>query len=458
MPLLFEGKNISKTQFGISVFSLSRQKEVFSHNESKVFSPASTVKILTSMVALRRLGSDFRFVTRLKGAGWDARGVLKGNLYLIGGGDPSLDIAALYQLAREARRRGLRKIHGAIVTDDWLFDQERYDAARIPSESERPYNAPIGALSLNQNTFSVFLYGDGPKKKPKLAAEPESDYLKFSNQLRSSGGKELSLSLKRKEVSATSETFVVSGKLGAKHEGTQLRANVVNPWNFAGAVFQKVLKDVGIEVSERKIFHEKAPDHLPVIASHSSHALSEVLLAMNKTSNNFMADSLVKTLGGEVFGYPGTAEKGLRVITEEATRLGINNAGFRFVSGSGLSRYNRMSPQHFVRLFRSAYSDFDLLPEWLSSFSIAGVDGTLERRMQGNPAFGRFRAKTGTIDGVSALAGLVQTKAGELLTYAVLIQGSARSGWQDDFARLLSEYRSDTSEKVILTESETAKQ
>jgi serine-type D-Ala-D-Ala carboxypeptidase/endopeptidase (penicillin-binding protein 4) len=444
---LFRSKKIAAKDLGVSIYSLSEQKEVLGRNVDKVFSPASTVKILTALTALRRLGPDYRFQTSVRVENlWDRTGLLKGKLYLVGGGDPSLSVESLYRLARELKRRGLRKISGSLAMDDWIFDQERFDSSRIPSESERPYNAPAGGLSLNRNTVRIFAApGSGELKPLKLTMEPDSDTILLKNLSKTTMGSISSpLVIRRSSTKDMEETLTVSGQMALTDSEVWESRNIVNPWAFAGGAFKKILAEVGIIVTG-KLEHSKLPEASVVVAEAESLPLSEILFEANKNSNNFVADSIVKTLGHEVFGKPGTMEKGIRVVGEEANRLGINNNGFRFVSGSGLTRYNRMSPKHFTDLFRAAFADFDVLPEWLSSLSIAGIDGTLGKRMHGNPAFGRFRGKTGTIDGVSALTGLVQTKKGELLAYAVLINRSSGGEpfrqWQDTFGRILAEYQ-----------------
>ena len=208
---------------------------------------------------------------------------------------------------------------------------------------------------------------------------------------------------------------------------------------------QSFLELRGVKITGARIRHEQTPAGARKIAELESLPLREIVVLMDKFSNNFIAEALVKTLGKEIKGAPGTTEKGLEVLREEATRLGLNTAGFNIVSGSGLTRDNRVSARQFVQLLNSAYLDFDVLPELLSSLPIAGKDGTLKKRMKGTSAYGRLRAKTGSIDGVAALAGIVQTRGGELLAFSVLMNDKRKNPgamrpWQNYFGQALADF------------------
>ena len=214
----------------------------------------------------------------------------------------------------------------------------------------------------------------------------------------------------------------------------------------------------GIKFSKSSsVKHAQTPLTARKLSVLESLPLREIVTLMNKFSNNFIAESLVKTLGREFKGAPGTTEKGIAVIMEEATKLDINTSGFNLVSGSGLTRENRTSARQFVKLLNAAYLDFDVLPELLSSLPIAGKDGTLRRRLSGTSAYGRLRAKTGSIDGVSALAGVVQSRNGELLAFAVIMNDKAKvpgamHPWQNYFAQTLADFN----RKTPLSEKPTA--
>ncbi|HFB67686.1 MAG TPA: D-alanyl-D-alanine carboxypeptidase/D-alanyl-D-alanine-endopeptidase, partial [Calditrichae bacterium] len=164
------------------------------------------------------------------------------------------------------------------------------------------------------------------------------------------------------------------------------------------------------------------PDNARILVVHHSEPLSVVALHTNKPSNNLSAEMLCKTVGAEVYGVPGTWDKGLSAIRAYLDSLGIDSTTYEIVDGSGVSRYNLVFPHMLVILLRGISSDFEIEPEFTASLPIAGVDGSLQHRMKGTPAEGVLRAKTGTLSGVSALSGYTETADGERLAFSILMQ------------------------------------
>lgn len=443
LSFIFKDEKLNRTDVGIEVYSLNRQQSLFSINPEKPLSPASAIKVLTGVVALKKLGPDFTFKTRVYMDGTLQGGVLKGNLYLKGDGDPSLVSERMYMLATQVARSGFKTVQGQIVIDDWTFDQARIDASRIPSDTDRAYNAVVGGLSFNYNTTTAY-FRPG-KNKAEVFVEPDTGYIKVQNEskvsARGSGYKLVASRIAGKE----GDTLLVRGSMPQGLSEQKSHFNITSPVLYAGFAFRYYLGLLGIQVVNKSIGHKEVPITAQQIAELESLPLREIVTLMNKFSNNFIADTLVKTLGRQMMGSPGTMDKGLQVIREEATKLGINSKGFRVVSGSGLTRENRMSSRQFIQLMNAAYLDFDVLPELLSSFPIAGKDGTLRSRMKGTSAFGRLRGKTGTIDGVVSLVGIVQSKGGELLAFSVLMNDksqkpSAMRPWQNYFGQALADF------------------
>lgn len=450
LAFIFKDEKLDRTHLGIEVYSLTRQESLFELNPDAPLSPASTIKLLTAVVGLKKLGPDYTYRTEVLADGPIQNGVLKGNLYLKGGGDPSLVSERMYLLVAEVLRSGIREITGTIFADDWVFEQIKVDPARIPTDTDRPYNAPIGGLSFNYNTTTVYFRpGDTLGAKPRVMVEPDTGYITVLNQAKTgrpgSGNQLVASRVKGK----AGDTILVKGTLAQGAAEQRSYFNIVSPPLYAGYALRSYLEMRGVRVHGREIRHQQVPPSARKIAELESLPLREIVTLMNKFSNNFIAEVLVKTLGKEIRGAPGTVEKGLDVVREEATRLGINTAGFHVVSGSGLTRENRVSSRQFVQLMNAAYLDFDVLPELLSSLPIAGKDGTLRRRMKGTSAYGRLRAKTGSIDGVATLVGMVQARGGELLAFSVLMNdktkdpGSMRP-WQNYFGQALADFNRKT--------------
>lgn len=164
LAFIFKSEELKKTKLSVMVYSLSRQEELFSLDADKSLSPASTIKLLTAYVALKKLGTNFRFKTQFLSNGVIRDGVLQGDLIVRGGGDPTLDSKEIFSFVQELKRFGLNKINGNILVDDTVFDEIIYDPDRIENRSDRPYDAPVGGLNFNYNTAKIFIRGESEKK------------------------------------------------------------------------------------------------------------------------------------------------------------------------------------------------------------------------------------------------------------------------------------------------------
>ena len=446
LRFIFKDEKLDKTHIGVEVYSLTAQESLFQLNNNMPLSPASTIKLLTALTSLKRLGADFTYKTEVYADGPIRNGTLEGNLYLVGSGDPSLVTERLYLLVDDILRNDIRKINGSIIVDDWTFDQVSIDPNRIANDNDRAYNAPIGGMSFNYNTTTVYFRpADAVGKKPRIYVEPDTGYITIQNKGNTTArGTKYSLVASRTK-GENGDTIVVRGNVPLGM-GEQLRHfSITQPAIYAGSALRYMLEQRGVTIAKHEVKKQKAPTNATKIATLDSLPLREIVTLMNKFSNNFIADTLVKTLGREIKGAPGTTEKGLEILVDEATKMNINSAGFNVVSGSGLTRNNKITASQFIKLLNSAYLEFDVLPELLSSLPIAGKDGTLKSRMKGTAAYGRLRGKTGTIDGVSALVGVVQSRGGELIAFSVLMNDASKAAsgmrpWQNYFAQALAEF------------------
>lgn len=442
---------LDRKKLSIAIYSLSRQEFLYSLNPDTAMNPASAVKLLTAAVVLKKLGPEYTFKTQVFASKKPSGGALQGDLILVGSGDPSFVTERAHLLADQVIRSGVKKVSGDIWVDDWAFDQVRYDESRIPTTTDRPYNAPVGALSFNYNTTTVYVRpGEKAGAKAKVFVEPDTGFIKIDNKAQTvSGQANETLQASRVSASPSGETIRITGSIPITSSEVTKYFNVVHPARYSGFALRFFLKQRGVEFTEgSQVLHKPRSPSSVQIAELESLPLRQVVTLMNKFSNNFIADVLVKTLGREVKGSPGSVESGIQVLNEESLRMGIRTEGFKVVSGSGLTRDNRMSSQQFVKLFNKSYRDFEVLPELLSSLPIAGRDGTLSRRMKDTKAFGVLRAKTGTINGVSSLVGAVQSAGGELIAFSLMINDDSKNytqlrNWQDHIANALSEYRRD---------------
>lgn len=197
-------------------------------------------------------------------------------------------------------------------------------------------------------------------------------------------------------------------------------ASTMSRARACGLLLKTALIENGIHVPA-EIVSGTVPSDAQVVAKHLSPSLADILKLMNKPSDNWIAELIFKTIGAEVMGEPGTWQKGRQTVTEFLSEIIGDPPTYRFVDGSGLSRYNLLSAELLIDLLVYMYQNFQLMPEYLASLPIAGVDGTLKNRMQGMYAEKVLRAKTGTLSGVSALAGYTITADDEVFAFGILI-------------------------------------
>lgn len=444
LDYIFKDEKLKKTKVGVSVYSLSRNEPLYDYNSGEALSPASTIKILTSYVALKRLGTDFTFKTYLLTDGKIENGILNGNLYFKGGGDPGLVTERLYLMAEELGRWDIKKIKGDLIVDESIFSTQGDENRIIDNALDRPYNAPVNGLSFNYNTTTVY-FRPGLKvgDKVRVYPAPDTGFLEIENRAKTVKGSLNALQASRQSIRGK-EILVVSGSLGLNGGEQRSYFNIEQGALYAGHALRMMLREKNISLSG-SIKKGPTPVQTKQLVEFNSQPLRELVLLMNKFSNNFMADSLVKIVGLEARGGPGSISKGLDVLSEEATALGINKNGFQITSGSGLARQDRICAQQFIDIFKTAYNNFTIFPELMSSLPIASVDGTLKKRMKDSAAAKRLRGKTGSIAGVSTLVGVVQSKGGELLAYAVLLNDqTAEPGslkpWQNYLGQALSDF------------------
>jgi D-alanyl-D-alanine carboxypeptidase/D-alanyl-D-alanine-endopeptidase (penicillin-binding protein 4) len=286
--------------------------------------------------------------------------------------------------------------------------------------------APAGALSLESNAVAVHIApGEAAGGKALVELEPDSNFFVLDN--RTTTGPERSL----RRLFVTSlpqgdkQKIVVSGRIPLGAPPTTVWRKIDQPTFFFGQTLKSLLASRGIKIRGRVRRAAVPKDAMPYLL-HESETLDLVLKKTNKHSSNFIAEQLVKTLGAQASGAPGSWAAGIAAIEEFLGKdVGIPLGTFVMKNGSGLNDTNRFSAAQICRLLRFMWQRFPLAPEYLSSLPIAGKDGTVHTRMEGTDAAGRLRAKTGTLENVSALSGYVEAKSGEKLVFALMVNDFA---------------------------------
>jgi len=452
---------IARGFWGIDVASLPAGKAVYSQNEDKLFTPASNTKLFTTAAVLALIGPNYRFRTTLETTGTlDRYGRLTGDLVLVGRGDPNLSgralpynvrterapdaIKALEDLADALVQKGVKYVDGDIVADDSYFAFERYGEGWSQDDLIWGDGAPVSALTINDNVvFVSILPADRPGERAFVNVSPFADYYHLDNRIMTTpqGTGPRKIYINREPGS---NLLTLWGNIPQDDAGANEALAIDDPADFAARLLRRLLEKRGIVVYGKPRTHhtelanlstfsvttlasasgggdERQPRPLNqplVLASYQSQPLVQDLRVINKVSQNLHAEILLRLLGREK-GASGTIEGGMEVVRGFLTQAGISSDEYIFYDGSGLSRQNLVTPHAIVKLLE--YADKQpWIADYLDSFPVAGMDGSLAERFRGTPAQGRVRGKTGSLGHVKALSGYITTLKGERLAFSIM--------------------------------------
>lgn len=403
----------------VYIISLDSNREIYSLNHSSLMMPASVNKLFVTAAALRQLGVSHRFRTAVYGDSIDGLGRIKGDLYLKGFGDPELKAADLEALAYRLRAMGLKQVSGDLVADAGYFDTTSFGYGWMWDEGPYAYNAPVSALSLNRNTFEIGLRpGARPGRRPRAELNPRTAYLSIDNKaITVRAGNKARIRADRSFAGA-GDLVSITGSMAADQGVSYLLRTVTNPALYCGTVFREALVASGIKISG-EVRAGATPPEKPELTWHASPPLYQIIRSMNKESDNFTAEMIFRQLGNGRDSLSPDSLQNNR-LTEMLKNMGFGGESFRIADGSGLSRYNLCSAEQLVRVLSETYRDPALRPELLTSLPIAGTDGTLAKRLMEDQHKGIIRAKTGTLTGVSSLAGFVSGPKNKTYCFAVM--------------------------------------
>lgn len=388
---------------------------LFQNQASKDLIPASITKVITAGAVLKHFPPGTKFKTQILAEG--------NNLFLKGGGDPGFVSETLWFLVNHYIRNGVKTVEGDIVVDDTLFDSLRFDPSRQKTRVDRAYDAPTSAMSFNWNSVNVFVRPGSKVGEPgRVFLDPENEYTSLRASVQTVAGAGNDLLVDRDETKS-GDVLIVKGKIGVNSNEVVVFKNITKPDLWAGAQLKAFLKQRGVEV-KGKIRTGVVPASAKVVAEVESKPIEQMVADMNKFSNNYVAEMLTKNLG-VLQGTPGTISKGIETMRAYLKDLGVSPDEARILNPSGLTRDNRLSARALWKVLWDLDSQLAYQPEFFASLPIAGVDGTLKRRMKGSPAERWVRAKTGYLDGVVSLAGYAGRKDGRVVTFVLIYNGSA---------------------------------
>lgn len=399
-------------------------KRILGHQETLPMNPASVMKLVTSWASLEILGPTYTWKTRYTSPAQIRDGVLEGDLHIAGGGDPRLSRESLWQTVHRLRALGVRRIRGDVVTDRSLFRLPPHDPGAFDQRPLRPYNAGADALGIDYGAFSLHMQPQGGRVLIQADLLPAG--LRLENRISRSKGRCADPSAGLQARLAPTGAPMVLEISGQVAEG----CTEAFDWNLAplsqAQLFEGLFRTLWQEAGGRLDGHFRngpAPADTHLLVEQPSPPLPEILRDMNKWSNNVIARTLLATLGSQGEAPrpdEDSAQAGARRVGEQLAAAGIPTAGLVIENGAGLSRIERTSAATLGALLAHAWHG-PYMPELMASLAIAGRDGTARRRLADSPSAGRAHVKTGTLNGVRALAGYVLSHKGERYSVVLLI-------------------------------------
>ncbi|WP_338471693.1 D-alanyl-D-alanine carboxypeptidase/D-alanyl-D-alanine-endopeptidase [Niallia sp. XMNu-256] len=409
---------------GISVRCASTGEILYEHNGDIRMRPASNLKLFTAAAALSVLGQNYQFKTELRTDGEIEGQILKGNLYLKGYGDPTLLKEDLTNMAKRLSHSGVTKIEGSLIGDDSWYDDVRLSPDLVWSDESAYYGSQISALTISPDkdfdSGTVLMDispGSNIGEPAQIQLSPATNYVQVINQtLTGSPEGNTDLSVERKHGT---NTVIVKGFLPIETKTEKEYISVWEPTVFVLDLFKGELEKQGIKLLGTGK-PGVTPQNTDILASHTSMALSELLIPFMKLSNNGHAETLVKEMGKRRLGE-GSWEKGLQVLKEELPTFGVNPTDVVIRDGSGISHVNLIPANEISQLLFHVQKEV-WFPAFATSLPVAGkqnkmVGGTLRNRMK--PL--NVKAKTGTLSTVTSLAGYVETKDGKTVIVSILL-------------------------------------
>lgn len=411
-------KHLKKVQFGIHIIDADSGRTVYAKNSAEPMTPASNMKIVASAAALRFLGSDYEFTTKV--------GFIGRTLVVVGAGDPLLGDEKtdrkygrksgwfVEAIAAAVKESDVKRLDGIIV-DSTFFDNDRVHPDWPPDQLNRPYACEVSGLNYNGNCIRLKVFRDGPRVGYSVV--PASEYLTFTNQVKAVSSGSSRAGAYRNH---TPNVLTIKGKC---RTSTTFDVAIEGPAMFFGAVLKKHLELAGVAVDggiEEK--YVKSDRGLKIIMKHKT-LLSDVLQRCNKDSFNMAAEVLVKTLSAEKTSgrINGEWGHGLSLIGRYMTRLGIDASEFNLADGSGLSKNNKLSPHAVTSVLRDVYASDDWAM-YKGSLAIGGVDGTGAKYFREAKYKGKVFAKTGYISSVRAYSGYIETGSKRYI-FSILTKG-----------------------------------
>ena len=381
--------------------------------------PASTMKLLTTLVALDLLGPAYTWRTEVYSPGDVDDGRLDGDLLIKGYGDPFLVIERVWQLLRRIRQTGIHDVAGDLLIDNSYFDVAEHDPAAFDGRPLRAYNVAPDALLMNFKVVRYWFEPDTEAHRVRVWLDPPLENIHVENRLVLAPGPcrgyQRGITM---TVNDAINTVTFSGKFPESCHGYALDRTMLDHGEYAFGLFSSLWRESGGRF-DGDWSRAAAPADMHPIVTFESLPLADLIARVNKHSNNVMARQVLYTVSAERLGVPGTEAGGRMVVRDWLAANEFEFDGLMFDNGTGLSRDARISAREFGSLLRYAWAQ-PYMPEYLASMPLSGLDGTLSDRFDDAELTGMAHLKTGSLDHVSAIAGFMQSRSGRRFAVVML--------------------------------------
>ncbi len=385
-------------------------------NVDRPFNPASVMKLVTTRAALGILGPNYRHQTRIATTGQLQGGVLKGDLYFQGGGDPKLVVEDLEEIAQRLRAMGIDRIEGRLIVDGTRFDEPETDPGQFDQRPYSTYNVGPHAAMVNFKSVRISVWPE-LGRKVRVMAQPNLPASDLVTRVQLVEGGCL-----RSKVSAQmdrSGKVLVSGQLGKRCDGVDFYVSVFDHARFVFNAFRAAWESVG-GAMKGELLSGATPSHARTLVQwESPRPLIELVSDINKMSNNPMTRQLFLNLSAKE-GQAATRDRSRKIVREYLASRGMDFPELVMDNGSGLSRAERISAASLARLLADALLGSDA-EAWVNTLPMMGIEGTVRHRLRNSVLEGRAWLKTGTLNDVRALAGYVRSAEGRWVVFVAMV-------------------------------------
>lgn len=426
---IFNNDNLQNTSIGFSVYDISNNKQVYSYNENKSLRPASNLKILPTASILEIYGEDYKFKTYLKNSGTISENKLSGNLYVIGGGDPTLGSYRFNEnptkfiddWIKTLKEKNIETITGNLIIVDTLFKKQQIPPTWVWGDIGNYYGAGVKSISIFDNQYKIYFNTRVPVDDTVkvIKIEPEIDGMILTNNVTAKR-------IRGDKSNIYGVPFcnlrTIDGFLPVNKDSFIVKGSIPNPAMVLAKEFKNKLIQNGINLEgEIKIIYQATKfSKLSILHTTYSPPLIDIIDKTNKKSINLYAETLMRHISISK-KLDGSNSSATRSLMNYWKNKGVDITAMNLYDGSGLSTYNLISAKQFVDILKIIYSDSLKYKGFISTLPVAGKSGTLRYFLTKSEAKLHVFAKSGSISGIKAYSGYIETKKKNMLAFSFLI-------------------------------------